>query len=80
MLDPGSGITILETIKKLHRKGKTIVYITHNLEELHDADRVIVMEKGKIRLEGKPESIFFPMLPSRPLGLPCLPLLSWPRT
>jgi energy-coupling factor transport system ATP-binding protein len=58
MLDPQSGIAVLETIKKLHRKGKTIVYITHNLEELHDADRIFVMEKGKIRLEGEPESVF----------------------
>lgn len=58
MLDPDSGTAILESIKKLHRKGKTIVYITHNLEELHDADRIIVMEKGRIMLEGNPESVF----------------------
>jgi energy-coupling factor transport system ATP-binding protein len=58
MLDPESGISVLEIIKKLHRKGKTIVYITHNLEELHDADRIIVMEKGKVMLEGEPKSIF----------------------
>lgn len=73
MLDPESGITILETIKKLHRKGKTIVYITHNLEELHDADRIIVMEKGKIRLEGEPESIFSDVsLKTLGLALPSL--------
>lgn len=58
MLDPESGMAILETIKKLHKKGKTIIYITHNLEELHDADRILVMEKGRIRLDGDPESIF----------------------
>ena len=58
MLDPDSGTAILESIKKLHRKGKTIVYITHNLEELHDVDRIIVMEKGRIMLEGDPESVF----------------------
>ena len=58
MLDPESGIAVLEIVKRLHRKGKTIVYITHNLEELHDADRVLVMDKGKIRLEGAPENIF----------------------
>ncbi len=58
MLDPESGIAVLETIKKLHRKGKTILYITHNLEELHDADRILVMDKGKIRLEGTPEKVF----------------------
>lgn len=58
MLDPESGVSVLEIIKKLHRKGKTIVYITHNLEELHDADRIIVMEKGKVMLEGEPKSVF----------------------
>ena len=58
MLDPDSGTAVLKRIKKLHRKGKTIVYITHNLEELHAADRIIVMEKGRIMLEGDPESVF----------------------
>jgi len=73
MLDPESGITVLETIKKLHKKGKTIVYITHNLEELHDADRILVMENGKIRLEGDPESVFSDVsLQSLGLALPSL--------
>jgi energy-coupling factor transport system ATP-binding protein len=73
MLDPESGIAVLETIKKLHRKGKTIVYITHNLEELHDADRILVMEKGKIKLEGEPESVFSDVsLQTLGLALPSL--------
>jgi len=73
MLDPESGITVLETIKKLHKKGKTIVYITHNLEELHDADRILVMKNGKIRLEGDPESVFSDVsLQSLGLALPSL--------
>ena len=73
MLDPESGIAVLETIKKLHRKGKTIVYITHNLEELHDADRILVMEKGKIELEGEPESVFSDVsLQTLGLALPSL--------
>ena len=58
MLDPESGTVVLESIKKLRRKGKNIVYITHNLEELHSADRIVVMEKGKIVFEGDPESVF----------------------
>lgn len=58
MLDPDSGTAVLERIKKLQGKGKTIIYITHNLEELHVADRIIVMEKGRIVLEGEPESVF----------------------
>jgi energy-coupling factor transport system ATP-binding protein len=58
MLDPDAGKAVLERIKKLQKKGKTIVYITHNLEELHAADRIIVMEKGRIVLEGEPERVF----------------------
>ncbi len=71
MLDPESGKAVLETIKELHKKGKTVVYITHNLEELYDADRIIVMENGKIRLEGEPESVFSnPSLQALGLALP----------
>ena len=58
MLDPDSGAAVLKCMRKLQREGKTIVYITHNLEELYTADRIIVMEKGKIMLEGRPESVF----------------------
>ncbi|AKB18921.1 MULTISPECIES: energy-coupling factor transporter ATPase [unclassified Methanosarcina] len=57
MLDPDSGKAVLERVKKLHEKGKTIVYITHNLEELHAADRIIVMDRGRIVLEGKTENV-----------------------
>ncbi|WP_410507995.1 energy-coupling factor transporter ATPase [Methanosarcina hadiensis] len=57
MLDPDSGEAVLKRIKKLHEKGKTIVYTTHNLEELHSADRIIVMDRGRIVLEGEPEKV-----------------------
>ena len=73
MLDPDSGTAVLERIRKLQRKGKTVVYITHNLEELHTADRIIVMDKGRIVLEGDPESVFAdPSLQSLGLTLPSL--------
>jgi len=73
MLDPDSGKAVLERIRKLQREGKTIVYITHNLEELYAADRIIVMEKGKIMLEGDPESVFAdPYLQKLGLTLPSL--------
>ncbi len=73
MLDPDSGAAVLKRIRKLQREGKTIVYITHNLEELYAADRIIVMEKGKIMLEGKPESVFSdPLLQKLGLSLPSL--------
>ncbi|MDQ1276343.1 MAG: energy-coupling factor transport system ATP-binding protein [Euryarchaeota archaeon] len=58
MLDPASGEAVLKRVKRLHEKGKTIVYTTHNLEELHSADRIIVMDRGRIVLEGEPDDVF----------------------
>ncbi len=73
MLDPDSGAAVLGRVRKLQREGKTIVYITHNLEELYAADRIIVMEKGKMMLEGKPESVFSdPLLQKLGFSLPSM--------
>lgn len=59
MLDPKGQREVLETVKRLHReKGITIVYITHFMEEASAADRIVVMEKGKIVGEGTPKEIF----------------------
>ncbi|MCQ1534114.1 energy-coupling factor transporter ATPase [Methanosarcina sp. KYL-1] len=72
MLDPGSGTAVLKRIEGLREKGKTIVYVTHNLEELHAADRVIVMEQGKIVREGQPEKLFSDLPGDPGLALPSL--------
>lgn len=60
MLDPESRALVLQTVGKLRGKGRTIVYVTHRLEEVLAADRVIVMDGGKIVREGKPEEVFKP--------------------
>lgn len=57
MLDPKSTRELLETIKSL-KGNKTIIYITHHLEEALLADRVMVMSKGEILLEGSVEEVF----------------------
>ena len=58
MLDPIGRRDVLETIKKLNRdEGITIVLITHHMEEAVDADRVIVLDSGKLALDGTPEEI-----------------------
>ena len=57
MLDPSGVKEVLETIRSLVGK-ITILSITHNLIEAKDADRVIVLDKGKIVLDGKPEEVF----------------------
>ena len=59
MLDPQGRKEIVTTVKKLNReKGITVVYITHYMEEVIDADRVFVMDAGKIMMEGTPRQIF----------------------
>ncbi|MDG6243068.1 MAG: energy-coupling factor transporter ATPase [Methanolobus sp.] len=54
MLDPDSRMDILSLIKQLHENGTTVVYVTHCLDELVHADRLIIMEKGHITHDGDP--------------------------
>ena len=58
MLDPKGTKEIIETIKNLKRnENKTIIMITHNLEEVVFSDRVIVLNEGKIVLDGTPKEV-----------------------
>ena len=59
MLDPKGRTEIIETIKKLNKQnGITIVLITHFMEEAVDADRVVVLDDGKIVADSTPKEIF----------------------
>ena len=58
MLDPLGRAEIMETIKKLKNGGTTIVLITHYMEEAVEADRVAVIDNGKIVLDGTPREVF----------------------
>ena len=59
MLDPEGRREVLETIHTLNReKGITVVLITHHMAEALDADRVIVMNGGKVALDGAPKEVF----------------------
>lgn len=59
MLDPIGRKEILNTIVNLNKeKNITVVMITHYMEEAIKADRVIVLNKGEVKLEGKPEDVF----------------------
>ncbi len=70
MLDPVGRREIIETIKRLNKeKGMTVVLITHYMDEAAEADRVIVMNKGKIEMEGKPIEIFPQVEKMKELGL-----------
>ena len=59
MLDPSGRAEVLKTIRRLNKEeGITIILITHYMEEALDADRVYVMDKGRIVMEGTPKEIF----------------------
>lgn len=59
MLDPHGRKDVLETARRLNREeGITIIWITHYMEEVTQADRIFVMENGKIAMEGTPKEIF----------------------
>ena len=58
MLDPSGRREIMGIIRHLHETGKTIVLITHFMEEAAQADQIIVMDKGVLRMDGTPREIF----------------------
>ncbi|GIN98931.1 energy-coupling factor transporter ATP-binding protein EcfA1 [Siminovitchia terrae] len=59
MLDPLGREEVLQTVRELkEEQGLTVISITHDLEEAARADRIIVMNKGQVYKEGKPEEIF----------------------
>lgn len=59
MLDPRGRTEVLNTIHKLNRElGITIVLITHYMDEAVTADRVVVMDSGRILTEGTPKEVF----------------------
>ena len=58
-LDPRGRKEFLEQIAQLHRQGLTIVMVSHSMDDMaHYAKRLIVMEHGKIQLEGVPQDVF----------------------
>lgn len=59
MLDPNGRKEVIRTVHELNRaEGITMVLITHYMEEVVDADRVIVMDDGHIVMDGTPKKIF----------------------
>ena len=59
MLDPNGREEVMSTLLKLNKeKGITIVLITHYMDEAVLADRVVVMDSGRVLTEGTPDSVF----------------------
>lgn len=70
MLDPSGRREVLDTVKKLNKEeGITILLITHYMDEAVQADRVVVMDDGVIRLDGAPRAVFAHVDELKALGL-----------
>ena len=70
MLDPMGRAEVLTAVKKLHEEhGMTIVFITHFMEEAAAADRIVLMDAGRIVMDGTPRAVFSDTQRVRTLGL-----------
>lgn len=59
MLDPNGRKEVISTVRELNKKEKvTVILITHHMDEVIYADKVFVMERGRVVMEGKPREIF----------------------
>ena len=59
MLDPRGRREVIDTVSRLNReKGITVVLITHHMDEAAKADRVVVLDKGKVAADGTPREVF----------------------
>ena len=70
MLDPMGRDEVMQTVKRLNEEmGITVVLITHFMDEAVQADRVVVMDDGKIVMQGKPREVFSQVEKLRACGL-----------
>ena len=68
-LDPAGKQRVLDIIRRLHGEGMAIIHIAHDMRDVADADRIVVMEAGRILCEGTPVEVFFQAGRLRAIGL-----------
>ncbi len=70
MLDPIGRDEVIETLHSLNKEnGITIIMVTHNMEEVIDADKIFVMDKGKVTMQGTPKEVFSKVEELKEIGL-----------
>ncbi len=70
MLDPSGRKEVMKIVKRLNKEEKmTVVYITHFMNEAIEADRIIVIDDGRVELEGSPREVFSNVEKMRSIGL-----------
>lgn len=75
MLDPAGRADVLATVRRLNREqGMTVIWITHFMEEAAAADRVVVLDKGRIAMDGAPAEVFSQVEQIKALGLDVPPM------
>jgi energy-coupling factor transport system ATP-binding protein len=57
-LDPEARLSVMTSMRHLAEQGKVIIWITHDMKEAASADRVILMDRGRVAMQGVPEEIF----------------------
>lgn len=80
MLDPNGRKEVIRTVRELNRQeGVTVILITHYMDEVIEADRVFVMDDGKVAMQGHPRAIFSQVekLKSLRLDVPQVTELAW---
>jgi len=76
LLDPTGRRGILEILTRLHAEGRTVILITHNIEEALDADRLLILREGHLAAEGPPQDLLFRGDLLRELGIQVPPEVS----
>ncbi len=70
MLDPSGRREVLDAVHRLHQEeGITVILITHNMEETVRADHIVVMDKGKVAMQGTPREVFARVEELQSIGL-----------
>ena len=70
MLDPRGRREVMETVRQLNKdKNITVILITHHMDEAAQAQRVVVLHKGKVALDGNPRTVFSQVEKLHALGL-----------
>lgn len=70
MLDPSGRKEVMAIIRKLNKTEKiTVIHITHNMDEANMADRVVIIDKGSIVMQGSPGEVFSDVAGVKKLGL-----------
>jgi len=78
-LDPSAREKVLQVVNSLHKDGITIVHVTHDMDEIAQADRIIVLYEGRIAMEGSPSQVFgrVEWLKGLGVGIPKIAEILW---